>query len=178
MKLPVQIVLRDIPHSDAIESDIRARVDKLDQFYPEIMSCRVVVELPGKHKHQGKEFNVRIDITVPGSEIVVNRERDEDLYVALRDAFDAARRRLEDYARKQRGDVKVHEPEIQGTIARIFADEGYGFITTSDGRDLYFSRENVVHPQFERLEPGMAVRFLEEPAAEGFQAKRVSAVGV
>lgn len=177
MKLPVQIVLRDIPHSDAIESDIRARVDKLDQFYPEIMCCRVVVELPGKHKHQGKEFNVRIDITVPGSEIVVNRERDEDLYVALRDAFDAARRRLEDYARKQRGDVKVHEPEIQGTIARIFADEGYGFITTSDGRDLYFSRENVVHPQFERLEPGMAVRFLEEPAAEGFQAKRVSAVG-
>jgi ribosome-associated translation inhibitor RaiA len=176
MKLPLQIVMRDIPHSDAVEADIRSRVEKLDQFYPDIMRCRVVVELDGKHKHQGKQFNVRIDMTVPGSEIVVDRERGEDLYVVLRDAFDAAKRRLEDFARRQRGEVKTHEPIIQGRIARILADEGYGFITTADGKELYFSRDNVVHPLFEHLKPGMAVTFLEEVGAEGLQAKRVSAV--
>ncbi len=175
MKLPLQIVMRDIPHSDAVEADIRSRAVKLDQFYHDIMRCRVVVELAGKHKHQGKPFGVRIDLTVPGAEIVVDRQHDEDLYVALRDAFDAARRKLEDFARKQRGDVKNHVPESRGVIARILAEEGYGFITTADGRELYFSRENVVHPLFEHLSPGMAVTFLEEPAAEGLQAKRVSA---
>jgi ribosomal subunit interface protein len=110
MKLPLQITLRDISHSDAVEQAVREKAEKLDQFYPQIMGCRVTVEMPGKHKHQGRQFAVRIDITVPGSEIVVNRERDEDVYVALRDGFDAARRQLEDYNRRQRGDVKHHEP--------------------------------------------------------------------
>lgn len=176
MKLPLQIVMHDIPHSGAVENDIRSRVDKLDQFYPDIMRCRVVVGLDGKHKHQGKQFNVRIDLTVPGNEIVVARHRGEDLYVVLRDAFDATKRRLEDFARRQRGDVKTHEPLVQGHVARIQADAGYGFIATADGRELYFSRENVVRPLFENLQIGMAVTFLEAAAAEGLQAKRVSAV--
>jgi len=89
---------------------IRGKVEKLEEFFKHITSCRVVVEVPHKHHHQGKQFNVRIDIGVPGSEIVVNRDHAEDIYVALRDAFDAAKRQLEDYARKIRGDVKTHEP--------------------------------------------------------------------
>ena len=77
------------------------------------MSCRVVVEIPHKHKHKGDIFHVKIDITVPQGEVVVSKEpgqnqAHEDVYVAIRDAFDAVRRRLEDYARKQRGDVKTH----------------------------------------------------------------------
>ncbi len=109
MKLPLQITLRDIAHSDAVETTIREKAAKLDHFYPHIMSCHVVVEMPGKHKHQGKTFNVKLDIKVPGHEIVVSKEQDEDIYVVLRDAFDAAKRQLEDYGRKQRGDVKRHE---------------------------------------------------------------------
>jgi ribosomal subunit interface protein len=108
MKLPLQITLRDIPQSDEVEAAIREKAEKLDHFYPQMMSCRVTVEMPGKHKHQGKDFSIRIDITVPGSEIVVNKEHGEDIYVVLRDAFDAAKRQLEDYGRKQRGDVKTH----------------------------------------------------------------------
>lgn len=108
MKLPLQITLRDISHSDAVEDAIRQKAEKLDRFYSHIMACRVTVEMPGKHKHQGKEFEVRIDITVPGSEIVVNKLHGEDLHVVLRDAFDAAKRRLEDYSQVQRGDVKAH----------------------------------------------------------------------
>jgi cold shock CspA family protein len=111
----------------------------------------------------------------PGGELAVTREHDEDLQVALRDAFDAARRRLEDYARGQRADVKHHAPEYTGRVARIDAEQGIGFIATDDGREYYFSRANVVTPPFEHLAVGTAVRFIEEAAAEGLQAKRVSA---
>jgi ribosomal subunit interface protein len=113
MQIPLQITIRGLEHSDALETHIREKADKLDEFFDRIMSCRVVVEVPHKHHHQGKQFNVRIDIGVPGSEIVVNRDHAEDVYVALRDAFDAAKRQLEDYARKIRGDVKTHEPKYR-----------------------------------------------------------------
>ena len=174
MKIPLQITLCDIPHSDAVEAVIREKAEKLDLLYPHVMSCRVVVEIAGKHKHQGRQFNVRIDITVPGSEIVVNRDLNEDIYVALRDSFDAAKRQLEDYGRKQRGDAKTHEPVFHGHIARLFPAEGYGFIKDSEGRELYFSSENLVNADFDRIKEGAEVQFLEESAAEGLQAKRVS----
>lgn len=109
MQIPLQITVRDIEHSEALETRIRAKVDKLEEFSKHITSCRVVVEAPHKHHHQGKHYSVRFDIGVPGSEIVVNREHHEDVYVALRDAFNAAKRQIEDYARKIRGDVKTHE---------------------------------------------------------------------
>jgi cold shock CspA family protein len=134
----------------------------------------VTVEQMRKHHQQGRHFAVKVDLRVPGREIVATRDHDEDVYVALRDAFDSAKRQLEETVRELRGDVKVHAPALHGTIARLLPDEGYGFIETSDGRELYFSRENVVHPPFERLEPGAAVQFIEEMAAEGPQAKRVS----
>lgn len=110
MQTPMQITIRDVDHSEALEARIRAKVEKLEEFFKHITSCRVVVEVPHKHHHQGKQFNVRIDIGVPGGEIVVNRDHAEDVYVALRDAFEATKRQLEDYARKIRGDVKTHEP--------------------------------------------------------------------
>jgi ribosomal subunit interface protein len=109
MQRPIQITFKDIPHSDAVESHIREKAAKLETFYPHIIGCHVTVELPHKHNHQGKQHNVRIDLKVPGGEIVVNRDKHEDLYVALRDAFDAAKRQVEEYGRKQRGDVKRHE---------------------------------------------------------------------
>lgn len=110
MQIPLQITIRDVDHSEALETRIRDKMAKLEEFSKHIISCRVVVEVPHKHHHQGKQFNVRIDIGVPGSEIVVNRDHAEDVYVALRDTFDAAKRQLEDYARKIRGDIKAHPP--------------------------------------------------------------------
>jgi len=175
MQLPVQVTYRGMESSAALEDAVREKVAKLEQFHPRIVSCRVVIEEAGRHKHQGKPFVVHIDLKVPGGEIAVNRDHDEDVYVALRDAFDAARRKLEDFARESRGDVKQHEATQSGTVARILADEGYGFIATADGRELYFSRENVVTPPFQHLAEGTPVHFIEEAAAEGPQAKRVSA---
>jgi len=109
MQRPIQITFKDIPHSDAVEAHIREKAAKLETFYPNIIGCHVTVELPHKHHHQGKQHNVRIDIKVPGGEIVVNRDKDEDIYIALRAAFNAAKRQVEEYGSKQRGDVKHHE---------------------------------------------------------------------
>jgi ribosomal subunit interface protein len=108
MKPPLQISLHGIERSNALYNAIQEKAEKLDRYYNHIMSCRVVLELAGRHKRQGKQFTARIDLKVPGGEIVVNKEHDEDLQIALRDAFDAARRRLEDFGREQRGDVKHH----------------------------------------------------------------------
>ena len=109
MQTPVQITVRDMPHSEALDEHIRAKAEKLEQFFSPIISCRVVAEAPHKHHHQGRQFVVRLDITVPGYEIVVNHEHDEDVYVALRQSFDAAKRRLEDYARVRRGETRVRQ---------------------------------------------------------------------
>jgi ribosomal subunit interface protein len=109
MEAPLQIVVRNISHSAALEARVRENVAKLEAFHPRIMSCRVTVEELQKRRRQGRHFRVSIDIRVPGREIVASHDHDEDVYVALRDAFHSARRQLEDTARVMRGEVKVHE---------------------------------------------------------------------
>ncbi|MDP1845872.1 MAG: ribosome-associated translation inhibitor RaiA [Candidatus Moranbacteria bacterium] len=174
MKTPLQITFRDMERSDALETHIREKAEKLESFFDPIMSCRVVVEMPHQHKQQGKTFNVRIDIGVPGSEIVVNRDYHEDVYVALRDAFDVAKRQLEDYSRRLRRETKTHPQEFTGLVARLVPDEGYGFIRRVDGSELYFNFDNLVNITFDQIKAGDEVKFIEEMAAEGPQAKRVS----
>lgn len=173
MQRPLQIVFRDMPHSEAVEAHIREKAEKLEQFYSNIVGCKITVGLAGKHQQQGKLFNVRVDVTAPGAELVVNRDLHEDMYVALRDAFDAAKRRLEDYGQRQRGDIKFHEGPLHGKVARLFTD-GFGFIETADGQEYYFNRDNLAHADFDKLAVGSEVQFIEEAAAEGLQAKRVS----
>lgn len=178
MQSPLQITIRDIPSSDALEAHIRDKVEKLENFSDRIVSCHVVVEMPHKHHHQGKEFNVRINIGVPGSDIVVNRDHHQDPYVALRDAFDAAKRQLEDHARRMQLKTKTHVADQIGYIARIFHEEGYGFIRGQDGVERYFHRDNVIDPSFDRMQEGDEVKFVEELGgelgAESPQAKRIS----
>jgi len=107
MLLPLQITWRNVAASADLERLIRERVEKLQHFHPHVLSARIAVELTG-HKHQGKQFTVRLDVKLPGAEIAVDRQHHEDARVAVRDAFDAARRKLEDELRVQRGDVKQH----------------------------------------------------------------------
>jgi len=116
MQLPLQITFRRIAASDAIEARIRKEVAKLERFCDYIMGCRVVVEAPHAHRHQGKLYHVRITLTVPDSELVVSREQHgnhshEDAYVAVRDAFSAIQRQLDDYLKYRRqGRPKNHRP--------------------------------------------------------------------
>jgi ribosomal subunit interface protein len=175
MQIPVEVTLRDIPHSDAVETRIREKIEKLDRFHERVMSCRVTVESPQQRKHQGKLYSVHIDMKVPGGgELVVNRIQDEDIYVAIRDAFNAAGRQLEDHARRQRGDVKTHDVPHIGRVLQMFPAQGYGFIETPDRRQVYFHRNSVAQPGFDRLEIGSEVEFIEETGNEGPQARMVS----
>ena len=178
MELPLQITFRDIPPSPAIEARIRQKAARLDRFAQHIMACRVVVEAPHRHHHQGKLYHVRVDLTLPGSELVVSREpaahhAHEDVYVAIRDAFDASVRQLEDYVRLQRGKTKRHEPPLHGYVARLASDENYGFIETADGREVYFHRNSVRADGFDRLAVGDKVEFIEELGEKGPQASTV-----
>ncbi len=175
MQIPAEITLRDIPHSDAVEARIREKIEKLDRFHERVMSCRVTVESPQQRKHQGKLYSVHIDMKVPGGgELVVNRMQNEDIYVAIRDAFNAAGRQLEDHARRQRGDVKTHDVPHTGRVIQMFPVRGYGFIETPDRRQIYFHRNSVAQPGFDRLEIGTEVEFVEETGNEGPQARLVS----
>jgi len=175
MQIPVEITLRDIPHSEAVETRIREKIEKLDRFHERVMSCRVTVESPQQKKHQGKLYSVHIDMKVPGGgELVVNRVQDEDIYVAIRDAFNAAARQLEDHVRVQRGDVKTHDVPHIGRVIQMFPVQGYGFIETPDRRQIYFHRNSVAQPGFDRLEIGTEVEYVEEMGNEGPQARMVS----
>ena len=114
MQLPIQVTFRKMDTSPSVEAHIRERAQALEKFFDRITGCRVVVEQSGRRQHKGKLYHIRVDLTVPGREIVVKRDppedhAHEDILVAVRDVFDAARRQLEDYARKMRGDVKSHE---------------------------------------------------------------------
>ena len=113
MQIPLQISFRNTDPSPAVEARIRKKAEKLERFHDRIVGCNVVVEAPHRHHHKGKLYSVRVDISVPGKGVVVDRAKPvdqahEDVYVAIRDAFDAAVRRLEDQARKMRGNVKSH----------------------------------------------------------------------
>lgn len=113
MKLPVQITYRDMDSSPAIEQAVHERIAELEKVYDRITSCRVMIEEPHQHQRKGRLFHVRIDLTVPGSELVVGGKPDdnhahEDFNVALRDAFRAAKRVLREHARIRRGDIKAH----------------------------------------------------------------------
>ena len=138
MQLPLQITFRKMDTSPSVEAHIRERAEALEKYFDRIMGCRVVVEQSARRQRKGKLYHIRVDVTVPGREIVVKRDppehhAHEDILVAVRDAFDSVRRQLEDHARKGRGETKAHEAPSHGRIARLFADEGYGFIRSSGG---------------------------------------------
>ena len=184
METPLKISFNNVDHSDAVETRIREEADKLERFFDRIVSCRIAVEAPNQHGRKGKLYQIRIDIEVPGSSIIVNRagpqnHAHEDIYVAIRDSFAAARRQLEDHARKARGDIKRHEVPQHGTVARVIAEEDYGFVALSDGREVYFHRNSVVGGRFEDLEVGAEVRveYAADESEKGPQATTVRPVG-
>jgi cold shock CspA family protein len=182
MKIPLQISFRGMDHSAAVEQNIREWAEKIERFCEDITSCQVVVEAPHHHHHKGNLFHIRIDITAPDGELVVSRRPDqhhahEDVYVAIRDAFHAARRQLEDYARKRRGQVKRHEATPHGRIAAMYPEMDYGTIETPDGRQIYFHRNSVIEANFDKLNEGMEVRFVEEMGDKGPKATTVHIIG-
>ena len=108
MQLPVQIVFHQLEAWPGAEALLRERAAGLERFCPQLVSCRVVVEETQKHHRIGRPVAVRIDARLPGHELTVNRRHDSDFRVAVREAFDAMTRRLEDRVRRLQGQVKQH----------------------------------------------------------------------
>jgi cold shock CspA family protein/ribosome-associated translation inhibitor RaiA len=183
MQLPLELRFHNLDHSPAVEAAVRKAAAKLERFAGDIVSCRVTIEGgPQKHHQQGNLFAVRIDVRYAGGEVVASREptahqAHEDVYVAVRDAFKAARRQLQDRMRIRRGDVKPHDVEPHGKVLSIDSDRDCGVIATSDGREVYFHRNSVLDGGFAHLKAGTEVRLVVEQGDKGPQASTVRAIG-
>ncbi|HLJ30026.1 MAG TPA: HPF/RaiA family ribosome-associated protein [Candidatus Angelobacter sp.] len=192
---PLQITFRNLKATPDAELWIRSEAAKLEAFYKRIMGCRVAVESPRGHR-KGSLFHVRIDLTVPGGELVIKHEPSvrtrarqageseirkhletrnphKHLRQSIHDAFKAAGRRLQDYARRQRGDVKHRELRPAAKVCQLFEDRGYGFLATPEGREIYFHKDSVLSRAFGRLRVGTTVTFVEEQGDKGPQASSV-----
>jgi ribosomal subunit interface protein len=178
MQIPLRITYRQLERSEAIDAAVREKAAKLERFAEQIIGCHVLIEIPHRHHHQGRLFHVKVNLTLPGGGLVVGRDPQEDhahedVYVAIRDAFDAVARRIEDYVRRRRADVKRHEEAPHGEVRALFPERDHGFIETSGGREIYFHRNSVLDGGFDALTVGTAVRFVEEQGDAGPQASSV-----
>lgn len=192
---PLQITFRNMKSLPVAEQWVRSEAARLQAFYKRIMGCRVALERPHQRR-LGSPCHVRIDLTVPGGELVVRHEaslktqarqagqseikkhsepraQHKLIHVAIHDAFKAAKRRLQDYARRQRGDTKRLEPLPAAKVRQLFPEKGFGFLATPDGREIYFHRNSVLNQAFGRLRVGTSVTFAEEPGDQGPQASTV-----
>lgn len=182
MRIQPQITFRHMEPSPVLENKILERIVKLEQFHANLTSCRVVVELDHHHHHQGNLYQIRVDLTLPGHELVAGQGSPqhhayEDAYVAVRDAFDSIQRQLQNLARRQRNEVKYHHTPLHGHISHLVPTEDYGRITSADGRDIYFHRNSLIDCDLEQLSIGMELRFVEEMGEEGPQASSVYLIG-
>jgi len=181
MQTQPQISFDDLPVDEAVRSAALEHIAALEAMYDRITGCHVVIAQPHRHHREGRLYSVRVDLVVPGGEIVVNHNHPldhahEDVFVALRDSFDAARRRLEDHVRQLRGAVKQHGPRAEGRVTQVFPLQGYGFIEAPDGREIYFHKHAASEYDFRMIDVGTRVHFSEEMGDEGPQAAHVEVV--
>jgi cold shock CspA family protein/ribosome-associated translation inhibitor RaiA len=183
MQIPVDVTFKEMTGTESLNMRIQEGVAKLERVYDRITRCEVLIDAPHRHHHKGREFHVRIRLTVPGGgEIVASHDAGsdgahEDVYVALRDAFNAARRQLEDYVAmhlRRRPDERI-EP-THARVSYIDAEREWGFLEPGDGRRVYFHR-NSVRGGVDQLALGSEVRFTEEQGDDGPQASTVEIIG-
>lgn len=179
MQIPPEISFRNVEPSERHKEKILREVDKLERFFDRITRCRVVVEMPHQHSEHGNHYHVGIRLTVPTKELVVSRDHGDrashqDLDAAITDSFQTMRRQLEEYADQLRHDRRrAAEPVRSGKVVRLMPDEGYGFIRTPDGRDVYFHEDTLVSADLDDLHAQAPVRFTEEQGDKGPQAREV-----
>lgn len=178
MQTPPQVSFDDLPVDEQVRAAAFDHVAALERLWDRITGCHVVIAQPHRHHRQGRLWSIRVELVVPGGEIVVNHEHQqdqahEDVFVALRDAFEAAERQLEEHVRRLREAEKARPERPHGRISQIFPLQGYGFIKTSDGRDVYFHRNALSDHDYAAADIGTAVWFSEEEGHDGPQAIHV-----
>ncbi len=180
MQTPLELNFHDVDRSEWSEQQIRERVDRLERFSDEIVSCHVIVSQPHQHQHKGNPYKVTIEVRLPHNRrLVVNQEPDtveqeSRLSPVVTAAFDAMERRLEKAGEERRRDALTPDPEEpRGLVVRLFEDQGYGFLRTPDDREFYFHRNAVLNDDFPRLAVGTEVRFEPAMGEAGPQASTV-----
>ena len=161
METPAEVTFKDIDHSDAIEVRIRERVSKLEAMSDEIVHCQVWVRAPHR-RHKGTEYVIDISVQMPGSTLHIDRRPGDDhahtdIYVAIRDAFNAMERQLRKWQDQHKGRPEVHEAPLQGKIVSMNGYTDSGQISTTDGRLIYFHRNSVANDAFDDLNEGDTV---------------------
>lgn len=179
----LNVTYRDVEKTDALDALVHEKAEKLDEVCDHIMGCHIAIEQDHKNPSSGSPYRVRIDLTVPpGHELAVDKSPNEGvqyqpLESVIRDAFDAARRQLAELVERQRNEVKVHPQQVVAAIVtRIFPEEGYGFIKTLEGQEVYFHQNSVLHDDFDRIEVGTGVQFFVEEGEKGPQATTVRVI--
>lgn len=183
MQVPLDISFENAEPSEAIRAEIEKQAKRLEKFHDRITSCNVVVIAPQTRHRKGDLFKIDIRIAMPEhKDILVTKTHGdtvehEHVVVAIKDAFGAAQRQIEDAVREMRGQVKPHEAEGHGRVSKFVAGDDYGFIETTDGREVYFHRNSLLDNKFDHLTVGSEVRFVEEMGVKGPQASTVRLVG-
>jgi cold shock CspA family protein len=181
MDIPLEIVFHNLAPSTKVEALIRGHVGRLEKLYPHLIGCRVSVEMLHKQHRTGNVPEVHIAIRVPGKEIAISREpqkaklrhAEPNVHTSIKDAFRAAEKRLKDFKRVQRGDVKVKDAPLQGHVVTLEAEKNFGFIATGNDEELYFHRNSVADDGFDHLHQGDAVQYTVVQGDKGPSAGRV-----
>jgi cold shock CspA family protein len=188
MSIPLQLTFRNTDRSKWIEEAVEAELIKLEKFSDQIQQCRVVIEKSNNHHHKANIFHVRVSMIVEGKEIIVSKESasesaGKDVHTALKHAFDVIPKKLE---KLDRLDDPVHLRHCKkreyytiiehAQVARVFTEDGFGFLQTTDGNEVYFEKDSLVGGLFDQLLPGTDVAFAAEAGRDGPVVSWVSAV--
>lgn len=182
MQVPPEIAFRQLDATDEFKELILEKIDDLEEVYPRLVSCRIMVadETPGQHS--GKNIRVRIEMGIPGRHVVVDEDNSEGSTVrsveqTIRDAFSTGRSRLKKEKALQHGDVKTHDLPPHGRVTRLLTDETgvrYGFIQGRDGQSIYFHEDAIVGMEYEDIDVGDEVRIAVAGGDDGPQASTVA----
>ena len=172
MERPLQVSYKALERSEFLDRLIGERADKLDRYHPNVIGCRVLVEVPHRGSESGKTpIGISVEVEVAGCNAVVGRSETErreaknDHSAVVNHAFDAVQRQLEDLSRTRRDQVRHSDGALQtGQVVRLFKEAGYGFIEMKGSPDLHFTRTEVANGGFDDLDVGVMVQVTPSPA--------------
>lgn len=180
MDQPLEVVFRNMRPSQEIEAQVEKHIAKLEKIFQKIVSCRVAIELPNKKEKTDDVPNVHIELHVPGKTLIVRRDhhakerhQKPNVTTALHDAFEAIALQLKDYKERLQREVKDHPAPLRARISNLRRDRDFGFLTTSEGKELYFHRNSVMNGDFAALKDGDVVQYVEGAGDTGPTASKV-----
>ena len=178
---PLEISFRNFESTEPVKQAVEKYASKLEKHFDNIESGRVVLSAPHRHSQQGKIFHVNIQLKVPGQKLVVSHEPEndhthEDIYITIRDSFEAMKKELDRYVRKlnKQEELRGHVTPPRGKVIKVFLESGYGFLKSKDGEEVYFHENSVLNQDFYNLSIGDTVLYSLEMGEKGPQASSLS----